>query len=73
MLEGFQFDADYYNYEYEDILSRESYLSIIAADNAALNAAIDGGQTITEAIDAGVGNRTQVLRTGAGADFACST
>ena len=66
-LEGFQFDADYYNYEYEDILSRESYLSLIAADNAALNAAIDGGQTITEAIDAGVGNRAQVLRTGAGA------
>jgi hypothetical protein len=42
-------------------------LSLIAADNAALNAAIDGGQTITEAIDAGVGNRAQVLRTGAGA------
>jgi len=66
-LEGLQIDADYYSYEYEDILSRESYLSIIAADNAALNAAIDDGQTVTQAIAAGVGNRTQVLRTGAGA------
>jgi len=66
-LEGFQFDADYYNYEYEDILSRQSYLSIVAADNAALNTAITGGQTVTEAIAAGVGNRSQVLRTGAGA------
>ena len=66
-LEGFQFDADYYNYEYEDILSRQSYLSIIAADNTALNTAITDGQTVTEAIAAGVGNRSQVLRTGAGA------
>jgi outer membrane receptor protein involved in Fe transport len=66
-LEGFQLDADWYNYDYEDIISRESYLSIVADDNAALNAAIDGGQTIIEAIESGVGNREQVLRTGAGA------
>ena len=66
-LEGFQLDADWYNYDYEDIISRESYLTIVADDNAALNAAIDGGQTIIEAIESGVGNREQVLRTGAGA------
>ena len=66
-LEGFQFDADYYNYEYEDILSRENYLTIVADDNADLNAAIAGGQTVTQAIAAGVGNRSQVLRTGSGA------
>lgn len=66
-LEGLQVDADWYNYEYEDILSRESYLTIVADDNTALNAAIAGGQTVTEAIAAGVGNRAQVLRTGAGA------
>jgi outer membrane receptor protein involved in Fe transport len=39
MLEGLQVDLDYYDYEYEDILSRESYLSIVAADNKALNIA----------------------------------
>jgi iron complex outermembrane receptor protein len=38
-LEGLQVDLDYYDYEYEDILSRESYLSIVAADNRALNVA----------------------------------
>ena len=65
-LEGLQIDVDYYSYDYTDILSRESYLTIVANDNAALNEAITGGQTITEAIAAGVGNRSQVLRTGAG-------
>jgi iron complex outermembrane receptor protein len=65
-LEGFQLDLDYYNYEYEDILSRESYLSIVANDNADLNAAVAGGQTLNAAIAAGVGNRDQVLRTGTG-------
>ena len=65
-LEGLQFDADYYSYDYEDILSRQSYLALIAADNAALNTAIEGGQSVTQAIDAGVGNRAQVLRTGSG-------
>jgi len=62
-LEGFQLDLDYYNYEYEDILSRESYLSIVAADNAALNAS---SLSVVDAIAAGVGNRDQVLRTGTG-------
>jgi len=38
-LEGLQVDLDYYDYEYEDILSRESYLSIVAADNRDLNVA----------------------------------
>lgn len=62
-LEGLQVDLDYYDYEYEDILSRESYLSIVAADNAALNGYAG---TVLEAIEAGVGNREQVLRTGSG-------
>ncbi len=62
-LEGFQLDLDYYDYEYEDILSRESYLSIVAADNAALNAS---SLSVVDAIAAGVGNRDQVLRTGTG-------
>jgi iron complex outermembrane receptor protein len=63
ILEGFQLDADYYDYEYEDILSRESYLTIVANDNAALNAS---ALTVVDAIAAGVGNRDQVLRTGTG-------
>jgi hypothetical protein len=63
MLEGFQLDMDYYDYEYEDILSRESYLSIVAADNAALSAS---SLSVVDAIAAGVGNRDQVLRTGTG-------
>ena len=63
MLEGFQLDMDYYDYEYEDILSRQSYLSIVAADNAALSAS---SLSVVDAIAAGVGNRDQVLRTGTG-------
>jgi iron complex outermembrane receptor protein len=62
-LEGLQVDLDYYDYEYEDILSRESYLSIVEADNAALNAS---SLSVVDAIAAGVGNREQVLRTGTG-------
>jgi outer membrane receptor protein involved in Fe transport len=69
-LEGFQLDADYYSYEYTDILSRESYLTLVAADNAVIEAAIAVGGThegdAVAAIAAGVGNREQVLRTGSG-------
>lgn len=39
VLEGLQVDLDYYDYEYEDILSRESYLSIVAGDVRAINVA----------------------------------
>ena len=38
----------------------------MAGDEAALNTAIAGGQTLTEAIAAGAGNRDQVVRNGAG-------
>lgn len=55
MLEGLQVDLDYYDYEYEDILSRESYLSIVAADNRALNVARCGEANL--ALDAN-GNQT---------------
>ncbi|MEL0048700.1 MAG: TonB-dependent receptor, partial [Gammaproteobacteria bacterium] len=65
-LEGLQVDLDYYDYEYEDILSRESYLTIVGDDVKALKAAVAGGQDLMAAINAGVGNRDQVLRTGTG-------
>lgn len=66
MLEGLQLDLDYYNYTYEDIIGRENFKNILDADIAALQAAIDAGQTLIEAVDAGVGNRRQVVRNGAG-------
>ena len=73
MLEGLQFDVDYYEYQYEDILSRESYGALIAADNAALKAAAgcnpcgaDDEAAILTAIAAGVGNRDQVVRSDTG-------
>jgi hypothetical protein len=65
-LEGVQIDLDYYDYEYEDIIGREGFAGVLAGDEALLNAAIAGGQTLTEAIGAGVGNRDQVVRNGAG-------
>ena len=65
-LEGLQVDLDYYDYEYEDIFIRESYLTIVGDDVKALKAAVAGGQDLMAAINAGVGNRDQVLRTGTG-------
>lgn len=65
-LEGLQIDLDYYDYEYEDIIGREDFSGILAGDEKALSAAVDGGQTVVQAINAGVGNRAQVVRNGAG-------
>lgn len=65
-LDGFQIDFDYYNYEYTDIITRESHETILKADNAALGAAVDGGMTLVQAINAGVGNRDQVIRNNQG-------
>lgn len=65
-LEGLQVDLDYYDYDYEDIIGRENYTSVLNGDETALEAAIATGQTLIEAIDAGVGNRGQVVRNGDG-------
>jgi outer membrane receptor protein involved in Fe transport len=65
-LEGFQFDVDYYKYKYKDIIGREASAAILLADNQALQAAVRGGQTLVQAIAAGVGNRRQVIRNGDG-------
>jgi len=73
-LEGFQIDADYYNYDYTDIITRESSNTLLGADNAAIEAfAIENGFTNPDgtanfstggpaAVAAGVGNRTQIVR-----------
>ncbi|MEO1081951.1 MAG: TonB-dependent receptor [Pseudomonadota bacterium] len=37
-LEGFALDLDYFNYEYEDIITRQNSQSLVTADNAALHA-----------------------------------
>jgi outer membrane receptor protein involved in Fe transport len=37
-LEGFQIDLDYFHYDYDDIITRESSSTLIAEDNAALAA-----------------------------------
>ena len=65
-LEGLQVDLDYYDYKYEDIIGRENFKNILDADIASLQTAIDSGQTLIQAVEAGVGNRRQVVRNGAG-------
>lgn len=70
-FEGFQVDLDYFHYDYDDIITRESSSTLIAEDNAALAAyaaANLGGSCATlndcyiDAVNAGVGNREQVVR-----------
>ncbi|MFT5099096.1 MAG: iron complex outermembrane receptor protein [Candidatus Azotimanducaceae bacterium] len=64
MLEGLSVDLDYYNYDYEDIITRESSNNILTADNNAITAfiAANPGLTAIDAVNAGVGNRRQVIR-----------
>ncbi len=72
-LEGLSIDVDYYDYEYEDIITRESSSTILAEDNAALTAYAEanmGGSCVAlsdcyiAAVKGGggVGNREQVIR-----------
>lgn len=65
-LDGFQIDLDYYDYEYEDIITRQQTRTLLSEDNAALQAAMAGGLTLIEAVDAGIGNRDQIIRSGQG-------
>jgi outer membrane receptor protein involved in Fe transport len=56
-LEGFQVDLDYYNYSYEDIITRESHVNLLREDLDALNACMTAnGGTLLEAVQAGAGN-----------------
>lgn len=70
-MEGFALDMDYFHYDYDDIITRESSSTLLAEDNAALAgyaAANLGGSCGTlndcyiDAVDAGVGNREQIIR-----------
>jgi iron complex outermembrane recepter protein len=65
-LDGFQIDIDYFDYDYTDIITRESTANIMSADNAALAAYVanNPGASFIDAVDAGVGNREQVIRNG---------
>ncbi|MEQ9451677.1 MAG: TonB-dependent receptor [Pseudomonadales bacterium] len=68
-LEGLSIDLDYYDYDYTDIITRESSANIIAADNAVITAyAAANGLTLAEAaIDPASGrNFDQVIRNGSG-------
>ena len=66
-LEGFQVDLDYYSYEYEDIITRESHVNLLSEDLAALNAfATANNTTLLAAVQAGAGNRTQIIRNNTG-------
>jgi iron complex outermembrane receptor protein len=64
MLEGLQVDVDYYNYDYTDIITRQSSATLLGEDNAALSAfvAANPGSTFVDAVNAGVGNRAQIVR-----------
>ncbi len=63
IFEGLQVDVDYYDYEYEDIITREDHETLLAEDLAELNAfvAANGG-TLLDAVNAGAGNREQLIR-----------
>ncbi|MFT6437263.1 MAG: outer membrane receptor protein involved in Fe transport, partial [Candidatus Azotimanducaceae bacterium] len=67
MLEGLAIDFDFYNYEYTDIITRQSGPVLLTEDNNALDAyvAANGG-TLLQAVQAGAGNRSQVIRNGQG-------
>ncbi len=64
LLEGFQIDIDFYDYNYEDIITRQDSANLLQADNAALQAFIDAnpGASLVDALAAGAGNRRQILR-----------
>ena len=75
-LEGLSVDIDYYDYEYTDIITRESSATLLAEDNAALasyslangcdTTAAAGpsacAQQFIDGVNAGVGNRAQIVR-----------
>lgn len=75
-LEGLSIDLDYYNYKYEDIITRQASATLLAEDNAAIAGYIEnvlGGSCLSGqcgdaplAIAAGVGNRNQVIRNAQG-------
>ncbi len=66
-LEGFQIDLDYYDYKYEDIITRESHVNLLKEDLEAINAYADANNTtLPVAVQAGAGNRDQIIRNNTG-------
>jgi len=68
LLEGLRFDLDYFDYEYDDIITRQDPSDLLAVDNAAINAflATNPGTGAGDAVNAGVGLRDQVIRNAEG-------
>jgi iron complex outermembrane receptor protein len=77
VLEGLSIDVDWYDYEYTDIITRESTSTLISEDNALLQAwtlaNVPGATCVAgncpeafQAVNAGVGNRSQVIRNAQG-------
>lgn len=66
-LEGFQIDLDYYDYQYEDIITRESHVNLLKEDLEALKAyATENNTTLLAAVQAGKGYRDQIIRNNTG-------
>jgi iron complex outermembrane receptor protein len=68
LLEGLAIDLDYYNYEYSDIITRQSGPVLLTEDNNALDAyvAANPGSSLLDAVNAGAGNRAQIIRNSQG-------
>lgn len=71
IFEGFAIDLDYFEYEYDDIITRQPSQTLVNEDNAALQAYRIANQGIScttdrecwiDGMNAGVGNRAQVIR-----------
>jgi len=67
-LEGLSVDIDYYTYEYEDIVTRESDVNLVAADNAAIEAyvAANPGTSLADAALLADRNYRQIIRNSSG-------
>ena len=66
-LEGFPIALDYYNYEYQDLITRESHVNLLREDLEALNTYVTEHDTsLLEAVQAGAGNRDQIIRNNTG-------
>lgn len=66
LMEGFQIDLDWYDYEYTDIITRQSSSNLLRDDIAGLDAyiAANPGSDYVDAMNAGAGNPAQVIRNG---------
>ncbi len=67
-LEGLSIDLDYYDYEYEDIITRESSNNLLDADNAAIQAYVDAnpGTSLADAAMLADRNFDQIIRNSSG-------